>query len=466
VERDRAQRAGRAGDPTVAHVNYSFFHSTQSFIYFYLRTLEGVRSICLTRAPESPVIETDIPPELRGGFFIYPGRGSRSRLAGRLASWGVALRRFLAARPPRLAEPALALLNGRVVPRLRGDADPARFLTWSEAIMRRADASLIHAYFGPVGWRSLELKRRLGVPLVVTFLGDEVAPTLAPWWHWWISAGERHPDWPGRLRELFEGADLLLAEGPYLRERLIELGCPPEKVEVQRIAIPVAELPFRARPGNPEAPPVIVFAGRFCEQKGVLEALEAVRRLREAGWDFEFRMIGDDTLTDGGYAARVAAFVREHDLGDRVRMLGFLNHRDYLAEMQRGDIFLHPSVVDSEGRSEGGAPTTIIEAQALGMPVVATEHCDIPNVTAPGESALLVPERNCDALAEALEALLSSPERWEAMGRAGRAHVEANHDISTEAPRLRRRYAELLAGPARRRGPDEAIAHPVESAGG
>ncbi len=448
VETEPAAVGGPAEEPTVAHLNYSFFHSTQSFIYFYLRALEGVRSICLTRAPESPVIETEVPPELRGNLFTYPDADTRPRLAEQLVRGGIALRRFLAARSPRLAEPALALLNGRVVPRLRGDADPARFLAWAEAIMWRTNTRLIHAYFGPIGWRALELKRRLGVPLVVTFLGDEVAPSVAPWWDWWISSGERHPDWPRRLGELFADADLLLAEGPYLREHLIELGCPPEKVEVQRIAIPVSELPFQPRPRNPGAPPVIVFAGRFCEQKGVLYALEAVRRLHGAGEDFEFRMIGDDTLTDGSYAAQVGAFVRDHDLGDCVRMLGFLNHRDYLAELERGDIFLHPSVVDSEGRSEGGAPTTIIEAQALGMPIVATEHCDIPHVTVPGESAVLVPERDSTALTEALRSLLSMPGRWEAMGRAGRRFVEANHDIALEAPRLGQRYAKLVGAGA------------------
>ena len=113
--------------------------------------------------------------------------------------------------------------------------------------------------------------------------------------------------------------------------------------------------------------------------------------------------------------------------------------------MQRADVFLHPSVVDSaRGGGEGGAPTTIIEAQALGMPVVSTLHCDIPNVTVPGESAVLVPERDAGALADALRELLDHPERWEAMGRAGRAHVEANHDVAAEVGTLERRYLTLL----------------------
>lgn len=432
--------------PPVAHVNYSFFHSTQSFIYFYLASLRRVRPICLTRGRESPVIREEIPAPLRGNFYMYAGPDSRR---SRLWSKGVAVRRALTRLPGGAGERSLGVLQHRVIPHLRPDTDPAMFVDWAEGVLREREAKLIHAYFGPVAWRMLSLRRRLGLPLVVSFLGDEVAPSLSPWWSWWIRTDAGPPDWPARLRELFEGADLLLAEGPFLRDRLIELGCPPEKVEVQRIAIPVGDMKFRARTAPPGRP-VVMFAGRFCEQKGVLEALQAVRDLREKGRELEFRMIGDDTLTDGRYAARVNAYIREHALEDCVTRLGFVNHERYLEEMDRADVFLHPSVVDSTGASEGGAPTTIIEAQALGMPVVSTLHCDIPNVTVPGESAVLVPERDAPALARALASVLDDPGRWEAMGRAGRRHVEANHDIEKEVKLLEDRYLSLLGSASAR----------------
>lgn len=429
-----------AGRPTVAHVSYSFFHSTQSFIYFYLANLRRVRPICLTRGRESPLIRAEVPEALRGDFYAYAGpNGARSKVW----SQGVGVRRALTRLPA--GERALGMLQRRLVPRMRPDADPALFVEWAENVLRERETQLIHAYFGPVAWRMLALRKLLGVPLVVSFLGDEVAPSLSPWWSSWIRTAEEPHDWPARLREVFEEADLLLAEGPFLARRLIDLGCPPEKVAVQRIAIPVDDMPFRAR-SAPTGRPVLMFAGRFCEQKGVLQALEAVRDLRREGRDLEFRMIGDDTLTEGGYAARVNAYIREQQMEDCVTRLGFLNHDRYVEEMDRADVFLHPSVVDSAGASEGGAPTTIIEAQALGLPVVATLHCDIPNVTVPGESAALVPERDPQALAAALRAVLDDPGRWEAMGRAGRAHVEAHHDIAKEAERLEDRYAPLLAG--------------------
>jgi colanic acid/amylovoran biosynthesis glycosyltransferase len=431
--------------PVVAHINWHFFLSTQSFIQFYLSHLKRFRPVCLTRAPESMAIRSVIPEPLARGFHLYGAKDGVGQ--GNRAVWavGLAVRKCIAHLPPRVAGPLLDLLHKRIVPRLRNDADPARYLDWVGGIVKRERAVILHAYFAPLGWRLLEARRKLGLPLVVTFLGDDVARTIGPWWWWLIRTDTMPPDWPARMRELFDEGDLFLVEGPFLRERLIELGCPPSKVRVQRIALPLHRMVPRGEHENrPDRPVVILFAGRFCEQKGLLDALEAVRELHREGRRVEFRIVGDETLTHGDYAARVYAFIRVHRLRGCVRLLGFLNHDEYLRELRGADVFLHPSVVDRDGIGEGGAPTTILEAQALAVPVVSTLHCDIPNVTLPGESALLVPEHDCAALANALRQLCDDPGMRTRMGRAGRKFVAQWHDIEREAPALEDHYLALL----------------------
>ena len=431
--------------PIVAHVNQLFFLSTQSFIYFYLSHLRRFRPICLTRAPESPAIRPVFPGPLAGAFHLYGTQ--RGVGQGPAALWllGLKLRRRITRLPPLIAVPLLNVLHDRLVPRLRTDTDPAHYVDWVSAIVRRERAVILHAYFAPLGWRLLELKRRLDLPLVVTFLGDDVAPQIGRWWWWLIRSGGGPPNWPARLRELLAQADLLLVEGPFMRARLIELGCPPDKVAIQRFALPLRQLAPRAAAENrPGRPTVILFAGRMCEQKGLLYALDAVRQLHAEGRRIEFRIIGDETLTHGHYAAQVYAFIRAHRLQACVRLLGFLNHDDYLRELVAADVFLHPSIVDRDGVGEGGAPTTILEAQALGVPVVSTWHCDIPHVTLPGRSALLVAERDSEALAHALRRLADDPDLRTRMGRAGRRFIEEHHDIEREAPVLEDRYAALL----------------------
>ena len=429
--------------PVVAHVNYSFFHSTQSFIFFYLSHLRRIQPICLTRTPESPAISRDIGG-LAPNFYTFGSR--RGGAAARLVwNTGVAMRRRLTRLPPALSQPLLRAVNGGVVPHVRRDADPARLLDWAQRILEQRGARAIHAYFGAVGWRMLALRKRLGIPLLVTLLGDDVAPALGSWWWWWIDSGAPGPpDWPARLGELLRESDAVLVEGPHMQQRVLALGCPRDKLHIQRIAIPLDAIRFRERRRASGAPVTILFAGRFCEQKGVLYALEAFQQLRASRRDVELRLVGDDTMTDGTYAARVFDYIRRHGLGDCVRLRGFLNHIDYLSELDAADIFLHPSTVTDDGLSEGGAPTTILEAQAAGMPVVATQHCDIPNVTVPGRSAILVPERDVAALTRALLQLIDAPETWKQFGRAGREHIERYHNIDKEVPALEERYFALI----------------------
>jgi colanic acid/amylovoran biosynthesis glycosyltransferase len=431
--------------PVVAHVNYLFFHSTQSFIYFYLAACRRTRPICLTRAPEARADEDTILPRLARDYYLYRGRAGTRRTAGAVWSLGPAVRHGLTRLPPALADPVLGALQRSVVPRVRPDIDPGHFLRWAETIVLERDARIIHAYFGPVAWRMIALKEKLGLPLVVTFLGDDIAPTLSPWWSWWYATGREAPDWPARLRELLDAADLVLAEGPFIAGRLVELGCAPEKVAVQRMALPVSEILVRDREGGDGGRTVILFAGRFTAQKGLLYAIEAVRELRQERDDVELRVIGGEELTDGRYAARVREYIRRHRLEESVHLLGFLDHDQCLEEMRAADVFLHPSIVDDDGLSEGGAPTTILEAQAVGLPVVSTLHCDIPNVTLPGESAVLVPERDAAALAAALRPLLDDPMRRREMGAAGRRFVAEHHDIEREVIALEDHYLRLLA---------------------
>jgi len=155
--------------------------------------------------------------------------------------------------------------------------------------------------------------------------------------------------------------------------------------------------------------------------------------------DYEFRIVGDGPLR-----ASLEAFVQDAGLGELVCFLGFLPYKEHLAEMEKADIFLHPSVTAANGDSEGGAPTVILEAQAHGIPVISTNHADIPNIVVPGRSALLSQERDIASLADNISYLLKNQDIWEEMGREGRHFVEEYHDIEKEIDVLEERYDRLL----------------------
>jgi colanic acid/amylovoran/stewartan biosynthesis glycosyltransferase WcaL/AmsK/CpsK len=377
----------------VAHVNLRFFERTQTFVYLYISNLRRVRPICLSVAP---FINLDLFSFPRQDLYQV-GLGPES------LRW--------------LSASAIGKVIGR------------RIL--AERVLRRRGSRVIHAHFGPTGWWSLLLKRRLGLPLITTFYGYDTARDLH----------QLGLDWSGCRQELFEEGDLFLVEGLFMKQQLVDLGCPPGKIQLQRLAIDLHSIPYRLRKPNTDGKVSIIFVGRFVEKKGLLYALHAVRdaQLRNE-FDLEFRIIGDGPL-----AGQVRAFIKANKMENRVRLLGALSYQDCLREIQHADLMLQPSVTAANGDNEGGAPTVILEGQASGMPIVSTYHADIPYVVAPGKSAVLVPERDQKALGDALVYLLGHPAAWEEMGRAGRDHVQKFHSIELEAAALEDKYLKLLA---------------------
>jgi colanic acid/amylovoran biosynthesis glycosyltransferase len=121
-----------------------------------------------------------------------------------------------------------------------------------------------------------------------------------------------------------------------------------------------------------------------------------------------------------------------------------VSQEEYRTLVARADICLQPSRTAADGDSEGGAPTVILEAQALGIPVVATNHADIPFVVPrPSE---LVPENDVDALAGALVALAreGDRERSERLEEA-RAFVVERHAAEVTAAAVEAVYDEALS---------------------
>ncbi|MDD5255194.1 MAG: glycosyltransferase, partial [Candidatus Omnitrophica bacterium] len=161
--------------------------------------------------------------------------------------------------------------------------------------------------------------------------------------------------------------------------------------------------------------------------------------LRDTDTNFEFRVIGD-----GGLKNKITAFIVRNKMQGYVRLLGALDHEGYIREMDRADICLAPSVTASNGDNEGGAPTVILEAQALGMPVVSTLHADIPNICQRDISALLCPEGDAGKLSLSLKAILAGQDAWKKMGEAGRKFVSRYHDINLTIDNLEQAYAPLL----------------------
>jgi len=232
-----------------------------------------------------------------------------------------------------------------------------------------------------------------------------------------------------------------------MRKKLIELGCPSEKVIVHHIGVKLEKYEFRVRQADDQTR--IMVCGRFTEKKGIPYAIEALKRvISETKTDVRLTIVGDSdsngTLTDE--KRKILNAISEHKVGNSVTITGYVPHSELLKIAYDHHILLAPSVHASDGNAKGGFPVILTEALATGMPVVAFNHCDIPEIIQNGKSGFLVPERDVDALAEKLIYLIEHPEIWPKMDRIGRAHVEANYDINKLNDRLVEIYESLLDG--------------------
>jgi colanic acid/amylovoran biosynthesis glycosyltransferase len=296
--------------------------------------------------------------------------------------------------------------------------------------LRKAQPDVVHAHFGLSGLLMLPVKRRLRIPMIVSYYGIDLSEFPA-------KHGKNVYSRYGLFREV-EG---FTVEGSFARRCLVDLGCPDEKITVVHIGVDLNKFEFIPRHRVSEEPVRILFVGRFIEKKGVLDALRAAARLREQAEAFELTLIGD-----GPQRPAVERMIGELMLGPFVRLLGVARYDEYRRECHRAHFLLAPSITDPvTGATEGGAPTVLLEAQASGLPVVSTLHADIPEVVRDGLSGLLSPERDVEALAANLTTMALHPERWAEMGIAGRCHVEQGYEICQQVAKLETLYDCVIA---------------------
>lgn len=294
---------------------------------------------------------------------------------------------------------------------------------------------LLHSHLGDRGFLDLGLAKKFRLRHVVTFYGYDV--NMLP---------TQQPVWIERYKRLFDKADLFLCEGPHMAECLKALGCPKEKVRVHALGVDVDRIPFVQRKIGNDGLINILIAGSFREKKGIPYALEAIGLLRERFPQVRVTLIGGSTgqKREEIEKKKILEIIERYNLKKVTRLLGFKPYDFLLEEAYRNHIFLSPSVTASDGDTEGGAPVTIIEMSASGMPVVSTSHCDIKSVIKDGVSGFLAGERDPEALAQRLEWLITHQDSWGGIAMAGRAHILEEYNAKTQGLRLEGIYSGFL----------------------
>ena len=260
---------------------------------------------------------------------------------------------------------------------------------------RRRRFDVIHAQYGyPCGWAALLASRYCGVPNVVSIQGGDG--------HWVGSCCETHR--LAMVRVLDHAGAVLIGARSFAQEVTDRLGTDPGRFTI----VPGAVETGRFTPGDRAGePPVILYHGRVDARKGVLDLMEAARRMRDAGDRFRVVVSGIGPTFDETRAA-----IEAHGLGDVVEMSGYVDYADVPEVYRRADIFASPTYAE-------GFSNTILEAMASGLAVVSCRSVGVVDCIRDGENGLLTEPGDVAALTGALQAVVRDAGLRRRLGDAG-----------------------------------------------
>ncbi len=278
---------------------------------------------------------------------------------------------------------------------------------------------ILAAWAYPDAVAAARLARDFDCPLVVNVLGSD------------INALAQMPAIRPQIVAALKQAHRVISVSEALRERVLELGAPPEQVIAQHNGVDRAKFSLqdkavvRKRLDLPPDRPIILYVGNFVPEKGVDTLVAAVKNLRDTGQtNVLLALVGSGSLQP-----TLDALVARHGLQDTVRFCGRKSHTEIPEWMAACDVFCLPSLRE-------GCPNVVLEALSSGRPVVASQVGGVPELLNDA-TGLLVTAGDADEFAKALQTALrrdwnaeslrdsTAGNSWELVGDAYYAALES-----------------------------------------
>ncbi len=306
------------------------------------------------------------------------------------------------------------------------------------------DYDIIQCHFGTVGVFGACLKDLgVGGKLVTTFHGAD------------IRRGTESG--PGLYTRLFKTGDCFIAISEYNYSHLLEFGAPKEKLVRLPMGLDINNPSFDRSPDTSTPPDNgqteetgdqtdliansrepsgirIITVARLAPEKGLEYGIRAVAGLlaRHPEIKIEYDIIGGGELQ-----ASLQQLVTELGMENTICLAGPMAHDEVLQHLGRSHIFLLPSLAEA-------LPVSLMEAQAAGLPVVATDVGSVSQALEDSRSGFLVPPGNTEALTDRLSYLITHRGQWTEMGECGRAYIKEHYDRTMLTDKLIELYKQLL----------------------
>lgn len=236
-------------------------------------------------------------------------------------------------------------------------------------------------------------------------------------------------------------ADQLVSISDYNRQQVAALGTrSSESISIVHCGVDLTKLEEPLARTNSAGQPIkIISVGSLVAKKGHTHLIEACRLLKQQDLDFFCSIIGA-----GSGEKALAEQIRKSGLENQVKLWGGRPHPEILQAYQEHDIFALAAVV-TPGGDRDGIPVVLMEAGAMGLPLISTEVSGIPELVRHEQTGWVVPPGDARALADAIAKLAADPALRKRLGRNARALVQAEFDIEVNANRLITIFQNIIA---------------------
>ncbi|MCU0289513.1 MAG: glycosyltransferase [Acidobacteria bacterium] len=290
--------------------------------------------------------------------------------------------------------------------------------------------NILHFHFGTDAGMYYKIMKYSKIPSVVSFYGYDCSSFPKSYFG--------YGKWYLRMR-VFPYATKILAMSENMREDLLQIGCPKEKIIVHYYGTDVDRFGYIKRKYTQNSTVKLLIICTLFPYKGHLFLLNAIKNILQRGCkNFNLRIIGDGYLREN-----IESFISGNNLNDYVTMVGKLNYgtKEFINELEQADIFVHPSI-EVNGVKEG-IPGAVIEAMSAGLPVISTYHAGIPYVIENNITGILVKEWDVNCLSESLIKLINDVNLRRSLGGKAKIYAKTQLNLKMKEIELENIYSQI-----------------------
>ena len=271
----------------------------------------------------------------------------------------------------------------------------------------RKPYDIIHCHFGPNGLRGVRL-REIGAiegKIITTFHGYDV--NLLP---------KRHGN--GYYNEVFREVDICTTSSDFIGRRVKSLGAGDGKLVKLPVGVDTRKFVSPKRSMGHDSETIILTVGRLTECKGIEYAIRAIAKIVPKFPNTQYEIVGDGHLRE-----QLADVNKKLGVSDHVHFLGAKTREQIVNLASMAHIFVLAGV-RGQDRAEEGQGLALLEAQAMGLPVVATNVGGVPDYAINGETILASPPKNSEMLAQNIIRLIKNEDERKRIAENGYNYIK------------------------------------------